>query len=108
MKKSIILFVLFACMSVYAIGQTKYATIHVIEGTDKFSSLTIAYENLETETIALQGIGQSLPNPDALVENQKTITDILNKMASKGYVLVSESLTTYGYIRYTNYTFKKG
>ncbi len=109
MKKSIIISLLFCCVSILTMGQTRYATMRVMELNKANSQITIVYENQETETIEINGIGASGLNEDKLLENQLTITRTINKIAAKGYKLVSESTSSFGQsnYKYTNYTFIK-
>lgn len=110
MKKYIFLLFLLTSVSIYTIGQTKYATIRITESMKGFDSfISISYETGEVETIELKAIEnrRNALIPENFESNQKIITQTLNKLAEKGYEVISSSISYMGSTRFSDYTLSK-
>ncbi|MCK5027996.1 MAG: hypothetical protein KAR57_00075 [Bacteroidales bacterium] len=91
MKKKLLTIGLFVLIAISAQAQkiNKYASARIFESQSKeLSRMVLVYETGESEIIPLKNwkaFGNALSNNDILIENQKVITEHLNKMSEKGY-----------------------
>lgn len=110
MKKYIFLLFLLTSVSIYTIGQNKYATIRVTEsvkGSDSYLSIT--YETGSVETKELKEITSRMGTliRENFESNQKIVTQTLNRLAEKGYEVISSSISYMGSVRFSDYTLSK-
>ena len=114
MKKKLLTIGLFVLIVISAQAQSvnKYATARIFESQSKeLSRMVLVYETGESEIIPLKNwkpsFGSALSNNDILIENQKVITQYLNKMSEKGYEVTNMTSTGDPTYLFTSIVFTK-